>query len=199
MLDLILATGNSDKIREMAALLAELDIRLHTAAQVKRPPPVEESEVTLSGNAVLKAKAFFEVTGMLAVADDTGLEVDALSGRPGVLSARYAGPSSDAATNRAKLLQDLGETVDRSARFHTVVAIIGPAVTETFHGVCEGRIVEQPRGTGGFGYDSLFQPAGFDKTFAEMTDADKNAISHRGQAVRKAVKFLRGLAQAETG
>ena len=135
----------------------------------------------------------FEATGIPVIADDTGLEVDALNGAPGVLSARFAGPDCDPAANREKLLALLADKTERTARFRTVVALVTASRTMTFTGVCEGRIARSERGTKGFGYDALFVPSGFDRTFAEMDSVEKNEISHRGRALRKVRSYLEKL------
>lgn len=179
---LILATANPDKAVEIGAVLVGFEV-------VPRPdgvPDVEETEDTLVGNASLKARAIGDATGEPAVADDTGLEVDALGGAPGLYSARYAGPGATYADNVAKLLADLDGSTDRRARFRTVAVVRFPDGTEVVaEGVVEGSILATPRGAGGFGYDSVFAPddAG-GRTFAEMTTDEKNSISHRGKAFR---------------
>jgi XTP/dITP diphosphohydrolase len=179
-----LATANPDKGRELASLLSEFDV-------LPRPsgvPDVEETEDTLEGNARLKAAAVLAATGELSVADDTGLEVDALGGRPGVWAARYAGPGATYADNVAKLLGELEGTPAgaRTARFRTVAVALFPDGREIVaEGVVEGTIAEAPRGDGGFGYDAVFAPDGGDgRTFAEMTTEEKSAVSHRGRALR---------------
>ena len=189
---LVLATANLDKARELAAMLEGFDV-------VPRPPDlpdVEEPADTLEGNARIKAEAVRGATGELAVADDTGLEVDALGGRPGVYAARYAGPGATDADNVAKLLAELaGVPVgQRRARFRTVaVAMFGDGRTLVAEGAVEGTIAEAGRGEGGFGYDSVFVPDDGDgHTFAEMTQAEKSAVSHRGRALRSlAAQLLR--------
>jgi XTP/dITP diphosphohydrolase len=181
---LVLATANPDKARELAALLEGFDI-------VPRPagvPDVEETEDTLEGNARLKAMAVMEATGEAAVADDTGLEVDALGGRPGVYAARYAGPGATYADNVAKLLEELAGVPPpaRTARFRTVAIARFPDGREIVaEGTVEGTIAEAPAGEDGFGYDPVFVPAGGDgRTFAQMSHAEKAAVSHRGRALR---------------
>jgi XTP/dITP diphosphohydrolase len=180
---LVLATANPDKARELAALLEGFDVR-------PRPvdlPDVEEDSDTLEGNARLKAQAVMAATGELAVADDTGLEVDALDGRPGVYAARYAGPGATYADNVAKLLEELAGVPprERTARFRTVAVALFPDGREIVaDGSVEGLIVDTPRGEGGFGYDPVFLPAGERHTFAEMTEVEKAAVSHRGRALR---------------
>jgi XTP/dITP diphosphohydrolase len=187
---LVLATANPDKARELAALLEGFDVR-------PRPvdlPDVEEDSDTLEGNARLKAQAVMAATGELAVADDTGLEVDALRGAPGVRTGRYAGdgasyagPGATYADNVAKLLEELAGVPprERTARFRTVAVALFPDGREIVaDGSVEGLIVDTPRGEGGFGYDPVFLPAGERHTFAEMTEVEKAAVSHRGRALR---------------
>lgn len=188
---ILLATGNPGKVAEMRALLADLPVALISAAEYGDTPEVVEDAPTLEGNARKKALVLHEHTGMTALADDTGLEVDALGGRPGVHSARYAGEEADPAANRALLLQELEGVSDRSARFRTVVAYTDGEVMHYFEGVCEGRIIDEERGSGGFGYDALFVPEGYDRTFAELSEEAKNAVSHRGRALRAFAGFLR--------
>lgn len=181
---LVLATANPDKARELAGLLENFDVRPRPADL----PDVEETEDTLEGNARLKAVAVGEATGELAVAEDTGLEVDALDGRPGVYAARYAGPGATYADNVAKLLDELGgvPAAERTARFRTVAIARFPDGREIVaEGTVDGTIAEAPAGGDGFGYDPVFVPAGGDgRTFAQMTRAEKAAVSHRGRALR---------------
>lgn len=190
---LVLATRNPGKVTELRRLLGALPIALVSAADVPGAPDVDEDAPTLEGNARKKAEALFAHAGLPSLADDTGLEVDALGGRPGVHSARYAGPASDAAANRALLLRELEGAETRRARFRTVLAFAdGSGAVRCFDGVCEGRVLEEERGAGGFGYDALFVPdegAG-ERTFAEMDADAKNAISHRGKALRSFAAFL---------
>ena len=195
---LVLASANPDKVKEIVAVLsAALPVEL-----LPRPdgvPDVVEDADTLVGNARLKARALMEATGMAAVADDTGLEVDALGGAPGVYSARYAGADATYAENVATLLRALaaveGGDVDRRARFRTVALVAFPDGTEVWaEGVLPGTIATTTRGANGFGYDPVFVPEGGDgRTFAEMQPAEKDAISHRGRAFRAL-----GAALAET-
>ena len=184
-MQLVSATANPDKFIEIAEILpAQIEL-------LPRPtdiPDVVEDANDLEGNARLKAAAIMEATGLAAIADDTGLEVDALQGAPGVHSARFAGDSATYEENVAKLLKSL-ETVaveNRTARFRTVALIVWPDGTETIaHGVVEGRITENPIGELGFGYDAVFCPnEGRGKTFGEMANSEKNFISHRGRALR---------------
>lgn len=178
----MVASANPDKAREMASLLAPVEV-------IPRPPEVptvDETGATLEENARLKARAVMEATGVAAVADDTGLEVTALGGAPGVMSARYAGPGATYADNVYKLLDALDGCADRRARFRTVAVACWPDGREVVaEGVCAGVVASTPRGTKGFGYDPVFVPDGGDgRTFAEMTLEEKNAVSHRGRAFR---------------
>ena len=179
---LVLASANPDKAREIAAILEGFDV-------VPRPsdvPDVEETGSTLMANARLKAQALVSATGEAAVADDTGLEVAALDGAPGVYSARYAGEGATYADNVAKLLDALRGSVDRRARFRTVALAMFPDGREVVaEGIVDGVIAEVARGDGGFGYDPVFVPDDGDgRTFAELTVEEKNRISHRGRAFR---------------
>ena len=189
---MVLATANPDKARELAGLLVGFDIAL-------RPidlPEVEETADSLEGNARLKAEAVGAATAELAVADDTGLEVDALGGRPGVYAARYAGESATYADNVAKLLIELADVpaAERTARFRTVVVALFPDGREIVaEGTVNGTITEWPAGDGGFGYDAVFVPDGGDgRTFAQMTQDEKAAVSHRGRALRSLASQLAG-------
>lgn len=180
---LVCASANPDKVAEIGAILDGVVDLLPRPADV---PDVVEDADTLVGNARLKAEAIRDATGKPAVADDTGLEVDLLDGAPGVYSARYAGEGASYADNRAKLLAALGGSDAREARFRTVVVVAYPDRSELVaDGACEGVITTVERGERGFGYDAVFQPADADgRTFAQMTDDEKNAISHRGRAFR---------------
>jgi XTP/dITP diphosphohydrolase len=179
----VCASANPHKAAEIVELL---DGRIELLPRPADVPDVVEDADTLVGNARLKAAAIAAATGMPAVADDTGLEVDALDGRPGVRSARFAGPSATDADNRSLLLGSLEGRTDRAARFRTVVVVRWPDGRELVaEGVCEGSIAEVERGERGFGYDPLFVPdEGDGRTFAEMTAAEKHAVSHRGRAPR---------------
>lgn len=189
MITLVCATANPGKLAEIRSILGE-DVRL-----LPRPaeaPDVVEDADTLVGNARLKAAAIARVAGHAAVADDTGLEVDALGGAPGVHSARFAGPDATDADNRRQLLADLTGVTDRRARFRTVAMVVWPDGQElAVEGVCEGTISDRERGGRGFGYDAVFVPArGDGRTFAEMSEAEKTAVSHRGRAFRNLVAAL---------
>ena len=184
---LIIATANPDKAAELAAILEEeLDDLVELVARPQGVGAVEETGESLEDNARLKAVALVAATGEAAVADDTGLEVAALGGAPGMWSARFAGEGATYADNVAKLLAVLEGEIDRRARFRTVVVCRLPDGTEIIgEGVVEGEIVLVQRGTGGFGYDPVFAPeGGGGRTFAEMSPAEKRELSHRGRAIR---------------
>jgi XTP/dITP diphosphohydrolase len=191
--DLLLATRNDGKVAELRPLLSELPVRLRTLDEFPGAPAVVEDRDTLDGNARKKAETLAAFASVPALADDTGLEVDALDGRPGVHTARFAGADATAADNRRKLLRALDGRADRGAQFRTVVALAAPADasrddpgdTHCVEGVCRGRIARSERGDGGFGYDELFVPndAPADQTFAEMSAEAKNAVSHRRRAL----------------
>ncbi len=189
MLKLVCASANPDKVAEIAAILGP-DVEL--APRPGDVPDVVEDTDTLEGNARLKATAIAAATGQPALADDTGLEVAALGGAPGVYAARYSGPDATYADNRAKLLAELAGHVDRRASFRTIVMVVWPDGSEvSAEGVCEGTIAEHERGERGFGYDPVFVPAeGDGRTFAEMTDSEKNALSHRARALRNLLSTL---------
>jgi XTP/dITP diphosphohydrolase len=177
---LVVASKNEDKIREVEAVLSELGLVIEIVRGLDWPE-IEETEPTLEGNALLKARAVAEATGIPAVADDTGLEVDALDGAPGIFTARYSGPGATYESNVDKLLADLGDRDDRRAVFRTAVALVDAQGDElVVEGSLEGRIAYERRGAGGFGYDPVFEVDGI--TLAEMSQARKNRISHRAVA-----------------
>lgn len=186
---IIFATNNAHKLSEVQAVLGDR-FRLVTLAECGITEEIPEDAPTLEGNALQKARYVHERTGADCFADDTGLEVDALDGAPGVHSARYATDGHDFAANNRLLLRNLAGAADRSAHFRTVIALILDGREYLFEGRVDGRIAESEAGCGGFGYDPLFVPEGFDKTFAEMGADEKNTISHRGRAVRRLVEFL---------
>jgi XTP/dITP diphosphohydrolase len=189
VLQLVCASANPDKVAEIQQLL---DGAVDLLPRPSDVPDVVEDAGSLLGNARLKAAALCAATGLPAVADDTGLEVDALDGAPGVDAAHYAGEGCSYADNRAKLLADLGDTADRRAAFKTVAIVVWPDGTELHvEGVCPGVITMHERGEVGFGYDSVFQPdEGGGATFAQMGVQSKNAISHRGRAFRALLAAL---------
>jgi XTP/dITP diphosphohydrolase len=191
--DFILATFNRDKLRELAALLGLPGVVLHALCDAPGAVSPDETGATLRENALLKARAALALTGQPAIADDTGLEVDALGGRPGIHAARYAGPGATYADNRVKLLAELDgiEPALRTARFRCACVACLPDGRELVaEGVLEGRITLAPRGENGFGYDSLFEVGESGRTMAEMSDAGKNALSHRARAVHALAALL---------
>ncbi|MBE6193657.1 MAG: RdgB/HAM1 family non-canonical purine NTP pyrophosphatase [Alistipes sp.] len=189
---LIFATNNAHKLGEVQALLGDA-FELVTLRECGITEDIPETADTLEGNALQKARYVYEKTGMDCFADDTGLEVDALGGAPGVHSARYATDGHDFAANNRLLLKNLEGITDRTARFRTVIALILDGVEYTFEGRVEGTIATAESGSEGFGYDPLFVPSGEIITFAQMSAEAKNAISHRGRAVAKLVNFLKTL------
>lgn len=191
MREIVIASGNRGKVREIDMLLKDLAVRTLSLEDFPNAPAVLENKATLEGNAVKKAREIAEFTGLPAIADDTGLEVDALGGRPGVLSARYAGPDANSEANRRLLLSELDGIDERSARFRTVAAFVDDDEVHVFDGTCEGLIAVAERGEGGFGYDSIFVPESDTRTFAEMTAEEKNKVSHRSEAFQKFAAFLR--------
>lgn len=193
---IILATQNKGKIRELQNLLVDEDIQILSLQDIEGWEEVEENGETFADNAALKARAAVEKTGLIALADDSGLEVDALGGRPGVYSARFAGEPKDDRRNNHKLLQLLQEVPEeqRTARFRCALAVATPDGREFLtEGTVEGRILSAGRGDDGFGYDPLFFVPEYDRTMAELTLAEKNKLSHRGQAFRKVVPVLKSL------
>lgn len=191
---IVLATRNPGKISEIEALLP--GVRCAPAASFPGCPEPEESGRTFEENALIKARAVSRYTGRTALADDSGLEVDALDGAPGVRSARYAGDRASDGENLRRLLDALDgvDKAGRAARFRCVVAVVAPdGGAWTAEGVCEGGILREPRGESGFGYDPVFVPAGYDKTFAELDAGVKNRISHRAMALRRIAKALNAL------
>lgn len=191
MTEIIFATNNAHKLAEVQAVLGD-GFRLLTPAECGITEDIPETQPTLEGNAAQKARYIFERTHKNCFADDTGLEVTALEGAPGVRSARYASDGHDFEANNRLLLNNLKGITDRRARFRTAICLILDGREHRFEGVVEGRIAEKPSGAGGFGYDPLFVPEGFNRTFAEMTADEKNEVSHRGRAVRKLAQFLLG-------
>ncbi len=192
MTKVLLATRNAGKVRELLSLLAGDGRHFETLDAHPEVTPVEETGETFEENARLKASAAARASGKWAIGEDSGREVDALGGAPGVRSARYAGAATDDAANNAKLLRDLGAEKLRRARFRCVLALARPGgeVVALAAGTCEGRIAETPSGSGGFGYDPCFLPEGRRTTLAELPPAEKNALSHRGRAARSLLPLL---------
>lgn len=203
-LEVLVATGNPGKIREIQESLQSVPLRLRYLHEFHNISPVEETGKTYEDNAILKALGYATQSGLFALADDSGLEVNALGGAPGVLSARYGGDHASDQERTDKLLAALTQQPERerTARFVCSMALTGwsqgdskpgvddPQVLYVCQGQCEGLIVEQPRGTNGFGYDPVFVPTGYDRTFAELPAALKNVISHRAQALSAMRAFL---------
>ena len=187
---LFLASGNRHKIEELTDLLRPLGMELRSTLDVEDAHDVEEDQPTLEGNALKKARYWHRETGLPALADDTGLEVEALDGAPGVYSARYAGENVSYGENVEKLLREMAGKQDRRARFRTVLALVTSSGEFTWEGVCSGVITDSPVGNSGFGYDPVFKPEGYEATFAELPAAEKNRISHRGRALQAFAGWL---------
>ena len=187
-MDLVFATNNKHKLLEIKQSVQNYNIKGLSEYGILEDIP--ETGDTLKDNARIKARFIYEKYGVDCFADDTGLEVKALGGAPGVYSARYAGPDCNYRDNNQKLLQELQNVDDRSAQFRTVICLIINGEEQFFEGICSGQILEDYQGENGFGYDPLFLPKGFKDSFAEMSTADKNKISHRGLAVEKLLSFL---------
>ena len=187
---LIFATGNRHKLQEVQSLLSE-DFALRCLKDIGMDVDIPETAGTLQGNALQKAMYVYERTGMACFADDTGLEIDALGGEPGVYSARYAGEQKDDLANLRKVLEKMQGVADRKARFRTVIAYLDESGDRHFfEGVVEGVILPSPVGDEGFGYDPVFRPLGYNESFAQLSMDAKNAISHRGRATKKLEEFL---------
>lgn len=185
-----LATNNKHKIEEMSAIMGS-SFSFLSLEDIGCHEDLPETQDTLEGNALQKARFVFEHFRVPCFADDTGLEVEALRGEPGVYSARYAGPGRNADANMNLLLEKLSGVSNRNARFRTVIALIDQYGEHLFEGVVEGIILYEKRGSGGFGYDPIFQPFGYTQSFGEMPLAEKNLISHRARAVEKLCAYLR--------
>ncbi len=191
---IIFATNNAHKLSEIRDILGE-QFDILSLSDIGCHDDIPETADTLEGNALLKAQYITEHYGMSCFADDTGLEVEALGGAPGIYSARYAGGEGhDSEANMTKLLKELGENNNRKARFRTVIALLevndGEVTKHLFEGIVNGSIIRERRGTEGFGYDPIFQPDGYQQTFAELGMDIKNTISHRARAVKKLAEFL---------
>ena len=191
MRDLVFATNNAHKLDEVRSIVVNR-LNLLGLRDIGCNEDIPETADTLEGNALIKARYVKEHYGYDCFADDTGLEVDALGGAPGVYSARYAGPGHDSEANMRLLLANLDGIVDLRARFRTVIALIEGSEERQFEGIVEGSITTEPGGVGGFGYDPVFMPEGFGMTFAEMDADAKNAVSHRGRAMRSLMEYLLG-------
>ena len=186
---LIFATNNAHKLREVAQVVGE-KFTLLTPRECGITEDIPEEQPTLEGNALQKARYIYERTGIDCFADDTGLEVDALGGEPGVRSARYATDGHDDQANKRLLLERMEGKENRAAQFRTAVALILGGKEYLFEGIVRGEITHAEMGDGGFGYDPLFIPEGYSESFAQMSADEKNAISHRGRAIRALAEFL---------
>lgn len=189
MKTLVFATNNLHKLEEVRDILGG-SFRIASLKEIGCTDDIPETADTLEGNALQKARYVKDKFGYDCFADDTGLEVEALGGAPGVFSARYAGPGHDSEANMQKLLKELEGKTNRQAQFRTVVALILEGREYTFEGIVRGTILTERRGTAGFGYDPVFVPEGYAETFAEMGSEEKNRISHRARAVQKLADFL---------
>lgn len=189
-MELIFATQNKNKALEIQKMLPNT-IRIKTLSEINCQDDIPETAPTLEGNAILKSNYVVEHFQVDCFADDTGLEVEALNGEPGVLSARYAGLQKDSNDNMDLLLERLKGQTNRKARFRTVISLVVEGESHLFEGIADGVITESKSGSEGFGYDPIFQPNGYEQTFSEMTLTEKNKISHRGKAIQKLVDFLK--------
>ena len=189
---LVFASNNKNKIQEIQALVPNI-IQIVSLEEIGCIEDIPETADTIEGNAILKANYVTEKYGYDCFADDTGLEVDALNGAPGVYSARYAGEQKDANDNMDKLLSELKDKSNRKANFKTVIALNLNGKQNLFTGIINGKIIKEKIGTNGFGYDPIFVADGFDKTFAELSMEEKSTISHRGIAVKELILFLQKL------
>ena len=188
-INLIFATSNQNKVLEIQKILPK-KFNIKSLKDLNYFEDVPENETTIEGNAIFKAKYIYEKFNINVFADDTGLEVEALNGEPGVHSARYAGTTKNSEKNIKKLLKNLKNIKNRNAKFKTVIALIMDNKLHTFSGIVEGYILDSPKGNNGFGYDPIFCPNGFDKSFAELTLKEKNLISHRSLAMKKLIDFI---------
>ncbi|SES83178.1 XTP/dITP diphosphohydrolase [Draconibacterium orientale] len=189
---LVFATNNKHKLEELQAILGD-HYTLLSLKDIDCFDEIPEEQPTLEGNASQKAYYIYDKFGMNCFADDTGLEIEALNGEPGVFSARYAGEDKNSEANMNKVLDKLAKINEREARFRTVISLVIDGEEKQFEGIVNGEILKEKRGDSGFGYDPIFKPKGFDQSFAEMGLEDKNKISHRGRAVQKLVDYLKKL------
>jgi len=192
MKKLVFATNNAHKLSEVRAIL-EPEFKIISLAELNYNDDIPETAETLEGNALIKAQYIHSKFGLDCFADDTGLEIDALGGEPGVYSARYAGDANCAHENMCKVLEKLGDNPNRTACFRTVIALIHGNKTNYFEGKIDGSIATQPRGDSGFGYDPIFVPEGYMVSFAQLSPNEKNQISHRALAIKKLVGHLQKL------
>jgi XTP/dITP diphosphohydrolase len=190
MKKLVFATNNAHKLAEVRSIL-QSEFQILSLSDLNCTDEIPETADTLNGNALLKATYIHQKYGFDCFADDTGLEIDALNGEPGVYSARYAGENQNSADNMCKVLKKLGDNIHRAARFKTVIALIEGEKTSFFEGNIEGNIARFPRGNNGFGYDPIFVPDNYLVSFAQLSSDEKNKISHRAIAVHKLVQHLK--------
>jgi XTP/dITP diphosphohydrolase len=190
--ELLFATNNLHKLREIQEIVGD-SMKIKSLTEIGFEGEIQETQDTIEGNALQKARYIFDKTGLDCFADDTGLEIDVLDGRPGVFSARYAGEACNFDDNIRKVLTEMEDAGNRRARFRCVVTLILKGIEYSFEGKVEGIIIREKRGEEGFGYDPIFLPDGFDQTFAEMAPYLKNGISHRGKAVTRMIRFLEKL------
>lgn len=188
MKQLILATHNEHKSQEFRDILPQYSVQ--TLLDLGHNEEIEETAINLEGNSFLKAETIFKRYGYVVISDDSGLEVDALNGAPGVYSARYAGEPRNDQRNTEKLLDELKGTSNRKAQFRTVITLMSAENSFQFEGIVSGTITKIPRGKAGFGYDPVFMPEGYQQTFAELAADVKNIISHRANAIKKLLHFL---------
>ncbi len=194
-MSIIFATNNKNKVQETQTMLPNFD--LLTLKSINCTEDIPETQPTIAGNAKQKANYVTQNYQVACFADDTGLEIEALNGEPGVFSARYAGTNNNADDNMNLVLEKLKHHKNKNARFVTVIALNLNGKQHTFEGICKGSIISEKRGKKGFGYDPIFIPEGFNKTFAEMTSVEKASVSHRGKAVKLLVAFLNSEAIAK--
>lgn len=188
-MELVFATNNAHKLSEVQAILGD-HVVLRSLSDIGFSGDLPETSGTIPGNALQKAEALYALTGRDCFADDSGLEIAALVGRPGVDSAHYSG-QRDSVANMDKVLREMKDASDRSARFVTVIVLVIGGVSHLFEGEVHGKILRERAGTGGFGYDPIFVPEGYDRSFAALAPEEKNRISHRAEALRKMVGFLK--------
>ena len=188
---IVFATGNPNKLKEIKSAITSFEIVGLKGLDITEEIP--ETGLTLKENALQKAKYVYDKAGLNCFSDDTGLEIESLNNRPGVYSAMYAGPDCNAENNMRKVLQELNDLQNRKAIFKTVIALIIEGKEYFFEGAVKGAILKEKTGNDGFGYDPIFRPIGYKESFAEMTIAQKNKISHRGLAIKKLVRFLSGI------
>lgn len=192
MIELVFATNNKHKREEIQTTVGDR-FKILSLADIGCTEDIEETAETLEGNATIKSQYIFKKYGKNCFADDTGLEIEALNGEPGVYSARYAGPGHDHQKNMDKVLENLMDVTNRNAQFRTAISLIIDGKETLFEGIVKGTILTEKHGDKGFGYDPIFQPDGYDISFAEMELSEKNKISHRGRAVQKLLKYLHTL------